>query len=172
MKKFILAPFFALFIISCSTEEIATVNEETASNALTASTESDDSYKNSLDGTLAECFGTATGAVYVDLPGGLGSDPLLTFVADTQGANLRIAYNVSIDFEALVDCEDLQLGNGSVTNYHLGDFTYLDSKNPSITLSLDEIPQTCYRWRFVFKNIYRGETKCTTYSQWYEAPLF
>lgn len=175
MKKFILIPVLALLFASCSTDDISADLQEagSVSNEETARA-------GSLPGTLpgydfpvhqGSCFTDAQGQVSLNLPNGLGGLPDITFRAITIGAG-DAYYNVRLQIETLVDCEDIDLGTGTVNQFFVGNLTNLDQNAPAITLKPYDLPADCYRWRFVIERKISGRFQCTSYTPWYDAPLY
>ncbi|MGV3460470.1 MAG: hypothetical protein ACO1N9_08455 [Flavobacterium sp.] len=173
MKKLIVLPLLALFIASCSTDDLSseiqennleTIDSETARNTPLPGQQP--------SGQVRPCFESLTGEVIVNLPGGLGGMPELNFIANGQGADWQ-AYDVYLVFENLVDCEELGNGTGETSTFFLGSLEDLDTVNAMITLKPTDLPQGCYRWRFIYE---RRSTKrftgCSSYSPWYDSPLF
>lgn len=176
MKKLILLPLLALFVASCSTDDISSDVQESQLVTADEAANRAGGLQNTLpviEPPIFEngCFNYADGEVTINLPGGLGSLPEITFHTQTYGAG-SATYNVRLEIETLVDCEDLELGTGQIISPFVGNFTNLDALSPSITLNATDLPADCYRWRFRFEKKNAGRYPCTSYTLWYDAPLY
>lgn len=176
MKRLILLPVLALFFASCSTDDISSDVQEAQSVSNEESARA-----GSLPGTLpgydfpvnqGSCFTTnPEGQVSLNFPNGLGGLPDITFKAIVSGAGSSY-YNVRLEVETLVDCEDLNLGTGVSNIFYVGNLTNLDQNPPVITLKPYDLPADCYRWRFVIERKVASRFQCISYTQWYDAPLY
>jgi hypothetical protein len=177
MKKLILLPLLALFIASCSTDDTdlltsqqtaESINEASHARGGKTPVTTPEIY---LPVTVNGCFDHADAQVFVNYPDGFGSQPSITFAAQTQGSEENSVYSVRLEVETLVDCEDLELGTGEVSVTSLGNMS-LNGNQPSITFETQNLPADCYRWRFVFQRAGARVIPCTSYTQWYDAPLY
>lgn len=165
MKRLLLLPVLALFISSCSTDD----------DSLNLQTESSNTGRPaSKDSVLGlDCVESITGAVFVNYPGGFGSDAQLAFVADATGGDAG-TYMVRLEIETLSDCENIEEGNNDVTIAAGASVSNPNSNNVTLNVAASSLPANCYRWRFNFyrKAQNRLNPGCYSYSPWYEAPLF
>jgi hypothetical protein len=161
MKKLLLLTI-AIIFSSCSTDEI-TLTEDTSGN------------DHRIINALPSCILSLSGSVIIDVTAGI-QNPVAVFTANVTSEYLVPYYKARLEIEMLSDCEDVQSGNGNVTSYS----TATGVRNPSVnTMKVvvdgDLLPATpCYRWRMVVdgSGTPTGKPTCTTYSEWYEAPLF
>jgi hypothetical protein len=175
MRKLLLLPVLALLFASCSTDDLSSdlQQSQSVSNEETARA---GSFPGTLPGydfpvNQGSCFNSAAGQVSINLPSGLGGMADITFRAITSGAG-DAYYNVRLEIETLVDCEDLNLGTGAPNILYLGNLNNLDQNAPAITLKPYDLPADCYRWRFVIDRKISGRFQCTSYTPWYDEPLY
>lgn len=173
MKKLFLLPLIASFAVSCSTDDISTDLQESAFNG--ADKRAAGLILKGEDmpsGQTKPCSFDVTAEVLVNLPNGLGGVPDLIFKAYAPNADPQ-EFQVYLVIENLVDCEDLNAGTGEFTAHFLGSLANVNTNNPTKTLKPWDVPQDCYRWRFVIERrstkIFQG---CSSYSPWYDAPLY
>lgn len=172
MKKFFYISVIALVFASCSTDNDAMLLQEEAVVVSTI-----DEFNEKMSGTTTTtCISFLYGSAVVDVSQGI-NNPQVIFTADVPNGNASrpSKYTISLELQALSDCEDLNSGTGSLTRHSLYNFSIPAVSDPGFTLTLGQLPSTCYRWRFVvegYKVTSTGSTPCVTTSIWYDAPLF
>lgn len=171
MKKFFYLSALALIFASCSTDNDTGLLQEEAVQISTV----DEINVKMMTANTVSCVSFLNGNVYIDVSQGI-NNPQVVFTADVPNGNVTrpARYNVHLEIQTLLDCEDLNSGTGTITRYSTSHLipTLTD---PSITLSPSQLPSTCYRWRFVvdgYKVTSTSSTPCSTTSVWYEEPLF
>lgn len=166
-------PLVALFFTACSTDSSdidADNSTAVLMNVEQPSQDADKSY-------FASCFDSATGFVEVDRSNGF-TNPIVDFSVHVTGGfgSAKKMYTVTLQFQPLADCEDFYSDSGSVISYTMTTQVQNPQSNPPVmAINPSQLPQGCYKWRFVVESGVIGSTLvpyCQSVTPWYEAPLF
>ena len=169
MKKLLLLPLFALMFASCSTDGDDLLQEDTVA----VTTVAENAYR---EAQTVTCLSTLGGYTTLDVSGGFGN-PLVNFHADVVNGTgyARTSFTLSLEIQLISDCEGLESGYGAITRYSLYNVSLPSLNDPKITLSPSQLPDSCYRWRYVVegtKKTTAGTVPCVTESPWYWEPIY
>jgi hypothetical protein len=152
-----------VFFIGCSADNDVEVTE-----AKSVINEDYSGKETIAQAVVPGCFTTFSGHVSASQL----VDPDIYFRADVTGGAIKVSYKYTLEVEMLADCEDITTGNGQVIRYNYpGLVTNPATNAPVITVDGLVLPQDCYRWRLVLKST-GTVNSCTSYTPWYEAPLY
>jgi hypothetical protein len=167
MKKLLLLPFLLITLFSCSTDDAVELNNTVAeAQVLYYST-------NRFDlPTQYECFTSLSAYTNIDVSNGF-DNPVVQFIADSEGAPKKISYSVTLEVQPLSECEDMESNYGpSIQHKYPGTVQNPDQNMPMISLLPSQLPGGCYKWRYIFTESLSSRSACASVTQWYEAPLF
>lgn len=167
-------PVIALFFTACSADndemDTNTADSAVLMNNVQVAQDSDKPY-------YPDCFDSVSGTVAVDLSNGF-TNPIVDFTAHAVGGygSAKKSYTVTIQFQTLTDCEDINSDSGNIISYSLASQVRNPQLNPpTIAIVPSQLPEDCYKWRFVLESGIIGSSilpYCQTASPWYEAPIF
>jgi hypothetical protein len=167
MKKLLLlAPVFMFLAASCSTDSDSFYDEDITRQS--AAREALPSTTLTIN-TSSVCFPELT--VQVSNTGTL-SNPVIRFTPNSpKSTGAATSYRLYIELQA-TDCEDITNGYGDIITYqNPTPFYNLKNNLPYIEL-LPTQTLPCYRWRvYIQGSNFSGRVSCTSYSEWYDAPI-
>lgn len=163
MKKILLSAILALSLTACSTDDTnAVVTGET-------------NYK-AIEMGPGSCFPNLVSDLSIDLSNGI-NNPVFTFIGNLNNTSSkdssRMKYLVSVDMQALADCEDITTGTGRLVRITNPEYYMVNTVQPSVTLQESQLMAGCYRWRVTVTGYtLQGTVVCISSSSWKDAPVY
>ncbi|NDI98402.1 hypothetical protein GWA97_04890 [Flavobacterium sp. LaA7.5] len=161
---FLLAAFL---FASCSTDDTAITDEQ---SVLTNGAKKN--YQKNIKDP-GKCLDWVIGSISIDISNGLGN-PIVHFGTQVNSGfiNPNKPYTVALHLQPIEDCEDLNSNIGNPTIITLP-YSVIDTSNiPDIIINPSQIPSICYKWRIEISTVKGYSPACSSFSQWYDAPLF
>lgn len=168
MKKILLSAILALSLTACSTDDTNTLQDNSA-------TISETNYK-AIEIGQSSCFPNLVSDLSIDLANGI-NNPIFTFIGNLNNTSSkdssRMKYLVSVDMQALADCEDITTGTGKIIRVTNPEYYMINAVQPSVTLQESQLMAGCYRWRVTVTGYtLQGTFVCVSSSSWKDAPVY